>query len=47
MQLQESLVKFNRFLQENESKRIRAIARAEEEERQTIEKQKEIDKVEY
>ena len=42
VELQNSLVKFNKFLQENESKRKRANARAVEERKQTDAKQVEI-----
>ena len=41
LELQESLIKFNKFLQENESKRNRAEKRTRDENRQAIEKEKE------
>ena len=41
--LQESLTRFNRFLQETEAKTNRAENRADEERKQTSEKEKEID----
>lgn len=46
LELQESLIKFNKFLQENESKRNRALKRASEEKKQRELKEKEIDKLE-
>lgn len=46
VELQESLVKFNKFLQENESKRTRAIKRASDEMSQRRVKELEIDKLE-
>jgi hypothetical protein len=42
LELQESLIKFNKFLQENESKRNRAIKRASDEKRQRELKELEI-----
>jgi len=44
--LQESLIKFNKFLQENESKRNRALKRAAEERKQRELKEMEIQKLE-
>lgn len=41
--LQESLTRFNRFLQETEAKTSRAENRAEEERKQTVEKEQEIE----
>jgi len=41
LQLQESLIKFNKFLQENESKRTRAMKRTADEKRQIEQKEKE------
>lgn len=41
--LQESLTRFNRFLQETEAKTTRAENRAEEERKQTLEKEQEIE----
>ncbi len=46
LELQESLIKFNKFLQENESKRNRALKRAAEEKKQREQKEKEIEKLE-
>eukprot|EP01040_Poterioochromonas_malhamensis_P000820 gene820-873_t len=46
LELQESLIKFNKFLQENESKRNRALKRAAEEKKQRELKEKEIEKLE-
>jgi len=43
LELQESLIKFNKFLQENESKRNRAIKRAADEKKQRELKEVEID----
>ena len=40
LELQESLIKFNKFLQENESKRNRAEKRTRDENRQAIDKEK-------
>lgn len=45
MELQESLIKFNKFLQENESKRNRALKRSTEEKKQRELKEKEIEKL--
>jgi len=42
LELQESLIKFNKFLQENESKRNRAIKRANDEKKQREAKEQEI-----
>ena len=42
VELQDSLIKFNKFLQENESKRKRAVTRAGEERKQIDQKQVEI-----
>lgn len=42
LELQESLIKFNKFLQENESKRSRAIKRQGDEQKQRKEKEVEI-----
>ena len=39
LELQESLIKFNKFLQENESKRNRAIKRASDERKQREQKE--------
>merc|ERR1719261_2100863 len=41
--LQESLIKFNKFLQENESKRNRAVKRAADEKKQREQKESEIE----
>jgi hypothetical protein len=46
LELQESLIKFNKFLQENESKRNRALKRAAEERKQREQKETEIRKLE-
>lgn len=46
MELQESLIKFNKFLQENESKRNRALKRAAEERKQREAKEQEIKQLE-
>eukprot|EP01036_Dinobryon_divergens_P031790 gene31790-41259_t len=46
LELQESLIKFNKFLQENESKRNRALKRATEERKQRELKEVEIQKLE-
>ena len=46
LELQESLIKFNKFLQENESKRNRALRRAAEERKQQDQKDIEIKKLE-
>ena len=45
IELQESLIKFNKFLQENESKRNRAIKRFNDEEKQTKLKEVEFNKL--
>jgi len=45
LELQESLIKFNKFLQENESKRNRAIKRAADEKKQRELKEVEIEKL--
>ena len=45
LELQESLIKFNKFLQENESKRNRAIKRAADERKQREAKEGEIVKL--
>ncbi|CAM9964730.1 unnamed protein product, partial [Choristocarpus tenellus] len=45
LELQESLIKFNKFLQENESKRNRAVKRAGEERKQREQKEQEIQKL--
>ena len=45
LELQESLIKFNKFLQENESKKCRAEKRAAEEAKQRKVKQAEIEKL--
>jgi hypothetical protein len=45
LELQESLIKFNKFLQENESKRNRAVKRAADEQRQRLQKEGEIEKL--
>jgi len=45
LELQESLIKFNKFLQENESKRNRAIKRGAEEKKQREVKEKEIEQL--
>lgn len=45
LELQESLIKFNKFLQENESKRNRAMKRASEEKKQREIKEKEIERL--
>jgi len=45
LELQESLIKFNKFLQENESKRNRAIKRGAEEKKQREIKEKEIEQL--
>lgn len=42
LELQESLIKFNKFLQENESKRSRAIKRAQDEKKQRESKEAHI-----
>jgi len=46
LELQESLIKFNKFLKENESKRNRALKRAAEERKQREAKEMEIKKLE-
>ena len=46
LELQESLIKFNKFLQENESKRSRAIKRAEDEKKQRKRKEEDIQRLE-
>jgi hypothetical protein len=46
LELQESLIKFNKFLQENESKRNRALKRAAEERKQREAKELEIKRLE-
>lgn len=46
LELQESLIKFNKFLQENESKRIRALKRAADEKKQREAKEVEIRRLE-
>ena len=45
LELQESLIKFNKFLQENESKRNRAMKRSAEERKQRELKEKEIERL--
>ena len=45
LELQESLIKFNKCLQENESKRSRAVKRAADEQRQRLQKEGEIEKL--
>eukprot|EP00904_Undaria_pinnatifida_P007856 jgi/Undpi1/41/HiC_scaffold_1.g00041.m1 len=45
LELQESLIKFNKFLQENESKRNRAVKRAGDERKQREQKEQEITKL--
>lgn len=45
LELQESLIKFNKFLQENESKRNRAMKRSSEEKKQRELKEKEIERL--
>lgn len=45
LELQESLIKFNKFLQENESKRSRAVKRAADERKQREQKEQEIAKL--
>jgi chromosome segregation ATPase len=45
LELQESLIKFNKFLQENESKRNRAVKRKQDEHRQRLQKEGEIEKL--
>eukprot|EP00941_MAST-03F_sp_MAST-3F-sp1_P003071 g3071.t1 len=45
LELQESLIKFNKFLQENEAKRNRADKRYEEEKKHRMQKEEEIDKL--
>ncbi|KAJ0408166.1 hypothetical protein ATCC90586_006476 [Pythium insidiosum] len=45
LELQESLIKFNKFLQENESKRNRAIKRASDEIKQRLTKEQEVAKL--
>ncbi|KAL3663474.1 hypothetical protein V7S43_011362 [Phytophthora oleae] len=42
LELQESLIKFNKFLQENESKRNRAVKRASDEVKQRMSKEQEV-----
>lgn len=42
LELQESLIKFNKFLQENESKRNRAVKRASDEVKQRMNKEQEV-----
>ncbi|RLN56816.1 hypothetical protein BBP00_00007810 [Phytophthora kernoviae] len=42
LELQESLIKFNKFLQENESKRNRAVKRASDEVKQRMTKEQEV-----
>lgn len=46
IELQESLIKFNKFLQENESKRNRAVKRASDERKQRETKDVEISRLE-
>lgn len=46
IELQESLIKFNKFLQENESKRNRALKRGADERKQREQKEAEIKKLE-
>ncbi|CEG45144.1 Domain of unknown function DUF4200 [Plasmopara halstedii] len=45
LELQESLIKFNKFLQENESKRSRAVKRASDEIRLRVSKEQEVTKL--
>uniref|UniRef100_K3WLQ0 DUF4200 domain-containing protein n=1 Tax=Globisporangium ultimum (strain ATCC 200006 / CBS 805.95 / DAOM BR144) TaxID=431595 RepID=K3WLQ0_GLOUD len=45
LELQESLIKFNKFLQENESKRNRAVKRANDEIKQRLTKEQEVAKL--
>jgi len=46
LELQESLIKFNKFLQENESKRTRAVKRATDEKKQRIQKDQDLQDLE-
>jgi hypothetical protein len=46
LELQESLIKFNKFLQENESKRNRSLKRATDERKQREQKEQEIKRLE-
>lgn len=46
LELQESLIKFNKFLQENEAKRKRALARTADEKKQREQKEREIEEKE-
>ncbi|RLN48933.1 hypothetical protein BBJ28_00003275 [Nothophytophthora sp. Chile5] len=45
LELQESLIKFNKFLQENESKRNRAVKRASDEVKQRLSKEHEVSRL--
>lgn len=47
LELQESLIKFHKFLQETESKRKRALARTTDEKKQREQKEKEIEEKEH
>lgn len=46
LELQESLIKFNKFLQENESKRTRAVKRAADEKKQKLQKEEDLKELE-
>lgn len=45
VELQDSLIKFNKFLQENESKRKRAVTRAADERKQIEQKELDIERL--
>ena len=45
VELQDSLIKFNKFLQENESKRKRAVTRAADERKQIEQKELDVERL--
>ena len=45
LELQESLIRFSKFLQENNSKRTRALKRAQDERKTREEKEKEVEQL--
>ncbi len=45
MELQDSLIRFSKFLQENDSKRVRALKKAADEHKIRLEKETELDQL--
>ena len=45
LELQESLIRFSKFLQENDSKRMRALKKAQDERKIREEKEKEVEQL--